>query len=229
MKSFEGIMIIRITKKIIWTNPDGQVAQCEDYQLPFHDVVPPDPSFEDMHQVIRFTGRWNIMWMCKIKEIYCIKFAFSLSHAAVFRWSVFDKWGQNALPDGKVGSEHSNTSSQRFLFFLLNIWLQFLFLLSRFRNVAHIGACCCWVLASQSSGSAHSTQSQEDSCKVNTDYAHFIFCIMKFYFICLSNRISCSKLKNMKLFLIISSLQTWMRHQSPSSSWQHEQVWACQC
>ena len=128
MKSFEGIMIIRITKKIIWTNPDGQVAQCEDYQLPFHDVVPPDPSFEDMHQVIRFIGRWNIMWICKIKEIYCIKFAFSLSHAAVFRWSVFDKWGQNALPDGKVGSEHSNTSSQRFLFFLLNIWQQFLLL-----------------------------------------------------------------------------------------------------
>ena len=30
---------------------NDQVAQCEDYQLPFHDVVPPDPSFEDMHQV----------------------------------------------------------------------------------------------------------------------------------------------------------------------------------
>ena len=119
MKSFEGIMIIRITKKIIWTNPDGQVAQCEDYQLPFHDVVPPDPSFEDMHQVKRFIGRWNIMWICKIKEIYCIKFAFSLSHAAVFRWSVFDKWGQNALPDGKVGSEHSKPPIQIFPFFSL--------------------------------------------------------------------------------------------------------------
>ena len=38
-----------------------------------------------------------------------------------------------------------------------------------------------------------------------------------------------SRLKNMKLFLIVSILQTWMRYQSPSSSWQHEQVWACQC
>ena len=80
MKSFEGIMIIRITKKIIWTNPDGKVAQCEDYQLPFHDVVPPDPSFEDMHQVIRFTGRWKIKWICKIKEIY-LPF---LSHMLMF-------------------------------------------------------------------------------------------------------------------------------------------------
>ena len=33
-------------------NCSHQIAQCEDYQLPFHDVVPPDPSFEDMHQVL---------------------------------------------------------------------------------------------------------------------------------------------------------------------------------
>jgi hypothetical protein len=28
-----------------------QVAQCEDYQLPFYNAVPQDPSFEDMFQV----------------------------------------------------------------------------------------------------------------------------------------------------------------------------------
>ena len=177
-----------------------------------------------MHQVIRFTGRWNIMWMCKI---YFIKFAFSLSHAAVFRWSVFDKWGQNALPDGKVGSELSKTLYKHFPFLSWTFDNNSSFF--RFRNVANVGACCCWVLASQSSGSAHSTQSQEDSCKVNTDYAHFIFCIMNFYFICLSGRISCSTPQNIKSFLIVSILQTWVRHQSPSSTWQHEQVWACQC
>ena len=37
---------------------DDQVAQCEDYQLPFHDVVPPDPSFEDMHQVF---WKWSLI------------------------------------------------------------------------------------------------------------------------------------------------------------------------
>ncbi len=29
-----------------------QVAQCEDYQLPYYNTVPQDPSFEDMFQVI---------------------------------------------------------------------------------------------------------------------------------------------------------------------------------
>ena len=28
-----------------------EVAQCEDYQLPFYNNVPQDPSFEDMFQV----------------------------------------------------------------------------------------------------------------------------------------------------------------------------------
>merc|ERR1719319_616914 len=44
-----GLVIWEIARRTLTTE---KVAQCEDYQLPFHDVVPPDPSFEDMHQVV---------------------------------------------------------------------------------------------------------------------------------------------------------------------------------
>ena len=35
------------------TNNDcvAQVAQCDDYQLPYYDCVPSDPSFDEMYQV----------------------------------------------------------------------------------------------------------------------------------------------------------------------------------
>ena len=33
-----------------------QVAQCDDYQLPYYQHVPSDPSFDDMHQVVCVQG-----------------------------------------------------------------------------------------------------------------------------------------------------------------------------
>jgi len=44
-----GLVVWEVARRTLTTE---KVAQCEDYQLPFHDVVPPDPSFEDMHQVV---------------------------------------------------------------------------------------------------------------------------------------------------------------------------------
>ena len=63
-----------------------------------------------------------------------------------------------------------------------------------------------------------------------TQITHTLYFVLWTFisFVSLSGYLA-SRLKNMKLFLIVSILQTWMRHQSPSSTWQHEQVWACQC
>ena len=53
---------------VLWrrTLTGEKVAQCEDYQPPYHNCVPSDPSFEDMYQVVcvkdvrhEILVRWN--------------------------------------------------------------------------------------------------------------------------------------------------------------------------
>jgi len=44
-----GLVLWEITRR---TLTGDKVAQCEDYQLPYYDCVPTDPSFEEMHQVV---------------------------------------------------------------------------------------------------------------------------------------------------------------------------------
>ena len=53
---------------VLWrrTLTGEKVAQCEDYQLLYHNCVPSDPSFEDMYQMVWVKGarheipaRWN--------------------------------------------------------------------------------------------------------------------------------------------------------------------------
>jgi len=58
-----GLVLWEITRR---TLTGEKVAQCEDYQLPYYDCVPSDPSFEDMYQVVCVKGvrpeipaRWN--------------------------------------------------------------------------------------------------------------------------------------------------------------------------
>jgi len=58
-----GLVLWEITRRTLTTD---KVAQCEDYQLPYFDCVPHDPSFEDMFQVVclkevrpDIPARWN--------------------------------------------------------------------------------------------------------------------------------------------------------------------------
>jgi len=44
-----GLVLWEIARRTITTD---DVAQCEDYQLPYYDMVPPDPSFDQMHQIV---------------------------------------------------------------------------------------------------------------------------------------------------------------------------------
>jgi len=48
-----GLVLWEITRR---TLTGEKVAQCEDYQLPFYDDVPSDPSFEVMHEVVCVKG-----------------------------------------------------------------------------------------------------------------------------------------------------------------------------
>lgn len=58
-----GLVLWEITRR---TLTGDKVVQCEDYQLPYYECVPHDPSFEDMYQVVQIKGirpeipaRWN--------------------------------------------------------------------------------------------------------------------------------------------------------------------------
>jgi len=44
-----GLVLWEITRR---TLTGDKIAQCDDYQLPYYQCVPSDPSFEDMHQVV---------------------------------------------------------------------------------------------------------------------------------------------------------------------------------
>lgn len=47
-----GLVFWEICRRCITTIPSTKNATCEDYALPYHDVVPSDPSFEDMYDVV---------------------------------------------------------------------------------------------------------------------------------------------------------------------------------
>lgn len=58
-----ALVLWEITRR---TLTGDKVVQCEDYQLPYYECVPHDPSFEDMYQVVQIKGirpeipaRWN--------------------------------------------------------------------------------------------------------------------------------------------------------------------------
>jgi hypothetical protein len=58
-----GLVLWEITRR---TLTGDKVAQCDDYQLPYYDCVPSDPSFDEMFQVVCVKGirpvipsRWN--------------------------------------------------------------------------------------------------------------------------------------------------------------------------
>merc|ERR1711936_27947 len=58
-----GLVLWEITRR---TLTGDKVAQCDDYQLPYYECVPSDPSFDDMYQVVCVKGirpeissRWN--------------------------------------------------------------------------------------------------------------------------------------------------------------------------
>ena len=55
------------------TNNCLQVAQCDDYQLPYYDCVPSDPSFDEMYQV---RGGWVLAkpWFTAfVRQVVCVK------------------------------------------------------------------------------------------------------------------------------------------------------------
>eukprot|EP00088_Acartia_fossae_P031264 TRINITY_DN3217_c0_g1_i3.p1 TRINITY_DN3217_c0_g1~~TRINITY_DN3217_c0_g1_i3.p1 ORF type:complete len:599 (+),score=81.16 TRINITY_DN3217_c0_g1_i3:105-1799(+) len=69
-----GLVLWEITRRTLTTY---EVAQCEDYQLPYYNFVTPDPSFEQMHQVVcvqqlrpEIPNRWQnsetLRTLCKV-------------------------------------------------------------------------------------------------------------------------------------------------------------------
>ena len=70
-----GLVIWEIARRTLTTD---DVAQCEDYQLPFFDMVAPDSSFDQMHQVVcvdqlrpGLPNRWHnsetLHTLCKVR------------------------------------------------------------------------------------------------------------------------------------------------------------------
>merc|ERR1712088_1001506 len=58
-----GLVVLEVARR---TLTGDKVAQCDDYQLPYYDCVPSDPSFDEMYQVVCVKGirpvipsRWN--------------------------------------------------------------------------------------------------------------------------------------------------------------------------
>lgn len=84
----------------------------EEYQLPYHELVPTDPSYEDMREVVcikrlrpSFPNRWTSdeVKYIKICYIYMHKHTQTndLSNINLYLLSVWDRWGswwQNAGP-----------------------------------------------------------------------------------------------------------------------------------
>jgi len=48
-----GLVLWEITRR---TLTGDKIAQCDDYQLPYYQFVPSDPSFDDMYQVVCTAG-----------------------------------------------------------------------------------------------------------------------------------------------------------------------------
>lgn len=47
-----GLVFWEMARRCVTTIPGTKSSACEDYALPYHDVVPSDPSFEDMYDVV---------------------------------------------------------------------------------------------------------------------------------------------------------------------------------
>lgn len=47
-----GLVFWEMARRCVTTIPGTKSSTCEDYALPYHDVVPSDPSFEDMYDVV---------------------------------------------------------------------------------------------------------------------------------------------------------------------------------
>lgn len=51
-----GLVLWEMSRRCYTPIRGTKSTQCEDYALPYHDVVPSDPSFEDMHAVVCVKG-----------------------------------------------------------------------------------------------------------------------------------------------------------------------------
>ena len=51
-----GLVFWEICRRCITTIPGTKNTTCEDYALPYHDVIPSDPSFDDMYGVVCAKG-----------------------------------------------------------------------------------------------------------------------------------------------------------------------------
>lgn len=51
-----ALVLWEICRRCITPNPSTKSPLCEEYTLPYHDHVPPDPSFQDMYEVVCVKG-----------------------------------------------------------------------------------------------------------------------------------------------------------------------------
>lgn len=47
-----GLVFWEMARRCVTTIPGTKSTACEDYALPYHDMVPSDPSFDDMYEVV---------------------------------------------------------------------------------------------------------------------------------------------------------------------------------
>lgn len=47
-----ALVLWEVCRRCVTSNPPTKIAVCEDYILPYHDVVPSDPTFQDMYEVV---------------------------------------------------------------------------------------------------------------------------------------------------------------------------------
>lgn len=51
-----GLVLWEMARRCYTASPGSKLTNCEDYALPYHDVVPTDPTFEDMHTAVCIKG-----------------------------------------------------------------------------------------------------------------------------------------------------------------------------
>ncbi|XP_073826849.1 serine/threonine receptor kinase thickveins isoform X2 [Musca autumnalis] len=51
-----GLVLWEMARRCYTAKPGTKATTCEDYALPYHDVVPSDPTFDDMHAVVCVKG-----------------------------------------------------------------------------------------------------------------------------------------------------------------------------
>lgn len=51
-----GLVFWEICRRCTTTNPSTKVVISEEYALPYHECVPSDPSFQDMHDAVCMKG-----------------------------------------------------------------------------------------------------------------------------------------------------------------------------